>query len=86
MNQHRTWLVSAAILLMSATAGAEKKTDTRAQPRDDYSYSFSDDGLLGGGVDSTVPRILVNPRRSGGTLIRPRTNFVIELLKTVETL
>ena len=86
MNEHRMWLVSVAILFTTATAGAEKKNEPRAQARDDYSYSFSDDGLLGVGLGSTVPRILVHPRRMGGTLIRPRTNFVIELLKTVETL
>ena len=86
MNRHRTWLVSAAILIVPAAAAAEDKHPARAQIPDNYGYTFSDDRLLADGFGPTYPRIAVRSYRGRATLIRPRTAFVIELLKTVETL
>jgi hypothetical protein len=51
-----------------------------------YGYEFSDDPLAAGGFgpnDATI-RVRTGPIRS--TLIRPRTSFVPEMLKSVENL
>jgi hypothetical protein len=52
----------------------------------DYGYEFSDDPLSAGGFgpnDATI-RVRTGPVRT--TLIRPRTSFVPEMLKSVENL
>ena len=45
-----------------------------------------DDKLMDAGQDGTSPMILVRPRSVRMTLIRPRTSFVAEMLKSVEAL
>jgi hypothetical protein len=51
-----------------------------------YIYAFDDDPMQAGGISANFARITVRPRAGGGNLIRPRTQFVMELLKTVESL
>jgi hypothetical protein len=53
---------------------------------DEYGYVFRDDPLAAGGFGDHDVHIPVRRPKFGGTLVRPRTNFVPELLKTVETL
>jgi hypothetical protein len=78
--------MSFVILIVPGAAAAENKHPTREQLLDNYSYAFSDDRLLADGFGPTYRRIDVRPYRGRAALIRPRTAFVIELLKTVETL
>jgi hypothetical protein len=52
----------------------------------DYGYIFEDDPMQAGAMtpDDPLLRVLAHPLKQ--TLIRPRTAFVPELLKTVENL
>ena len=88
MQRHRSYgaLFVLALASTSATASAEKPKDASPARADGYSYTFTDDALLAGATG-----ILGVPIKSRGpgmrqTLIRPRTAFVVELLKSVENL
>ena len=52
----------------------------------DYGYEFSDDPLSAGGFGPNDATIRVRPGPVRTTLIRPRTSFVPEMLKSVENL
>ena len=52
----------------------------------DYGYKFDDDPLSAGGFGPNDARILVRPQAARTTLIRPRTSFVPEMLKSVENI
>jgi len=51
-----------------------------------YGYEFSDDPLNAGGFGPNDATIKVRPRAARTTLIRPRTTFVPEMLKSVENI
>jgi len=51
-----------------------------------YGYSFDDDQLNAGGFGPNDATIRVRPKAARTTLIRPRTSFVPEMLKSVENL
>ena len=51
-----------------------------------YGYTFEDDPLSAGGLDSSTAQIKVRPTGARATLIRPRTSFVAEMLQSVENL
>lgn len=51
-----------------------------------YGYEFSDDPLSAGGFGPNDATIRVRPGPVRTTLIRPRTSFVPEMLKSVENL
>jgi hypothetical protein len=55
-------------------------------PVDNYQYVFTDDPVNAGLFGANEPRIVVRPGAGRGTLIRPRVSFVMEMLKSVETL
>ena len=63
-----------------AAAGGGKKDG------DGYGYEFSDDPLSAGGFGPNDATIRVRPGPVRTTLIRPRTSFVPEMLKSVENL
>ncbi|MCA9621785.1 MAG: hypothetical protein KC731_22330 [Myxococcales bacterium] len=76
-------LAVTAILLTTGNALAQpsaKDTD------DGYGYEFSDDPLTAGGFGPNDATIRVRPGPIRRTLIRPRTTFVPEMLKSVENL
>ena len=52
----------------------------------DYGYEFEDDPLSAGGFGPTDATIRVRPGPVRTTLIRPRTSFVPEMLKSVENI
>ncbi len=64
----------------AAGAGGGKKDG------DGYGYEFSDDPLSAGGFGPNDATIRVRPGPVRTTLIRPRTSFVPEMLKSVENL
>ncbi|MGE0322781.1 MAG: hypothetical protein AB7K71_20955 [Polyangiaceae bacterium] len=84
----RKGLVAAASLLtvvgFSLTASAEVKT---IQGDDqDVAYTFKDDLLnsdVGGPGGGTI---IIRPKAARSTLIRPRVQFITELLKSAENL
>jgi hypothetical protein len=89
MNTHRFAALAAAlgiVLLAPCAVAQDEPTRTSSSSAADYSYRFRDDPLSATGFDATFPRIFVMARADRATLIRPRTAFVVELLKSVETL
>jgi hypothetical protein len=61
---------------------------TAETPNADEAYRvvFDDDPLQAGGLGPIGARIAIMTRAARATLIRPRTAFVVELVKTVEQL
>lgn len=51
-----------------------------------YGYVFRDDPLNADGNGSMAASIIVRPRSGHALLIRPRMQFVTEMLKSVENL
>ena len=68
-----------------AAGGAALQARQRRQGRG-YGYEFSDDPLSAGGFGPNDATIRVRPGPVRTTLIRPRTSFVPEMLKSVENL
>jgi len=83
-----TTLLAAGALLVAADAFAQGvKTTENAKGKDEgYGYEFSDDPLSAGGFGPNDATIRVRPGPVRTTLIRPRTSFVPEMLKSVENL
>ncbi len=87
---------AAAFLLLSsasalaqapgAGAGAAPKASGGGGKDEGYGYEFSDDPLAAGGFGPNDATIRVRPGPVRTTLIRPRTSFVPEMLKSVENL
>jgi hypothetical protein len=80
-------LAGAAILLSSSLVFAQgAKTVEGDSGGDGYGYEFGDDPLTAGGFGPNDATIRVRPGPVRRTLIRPRTSFVPEMLKSVENL
>jgi hypothetical protein len=79
-----------AIVLMSGIAAAQAPAGPPAAPggekKEGYGYEFTDDPLNAGGFGPNDATIRVRPGPVRTTLIRPRTSFVPEMLKSVENL
>jgi hypothetical protein len=67
-------------------AGAITNTGAAAGQQGDYGYKFEDDPLSAGGFGPADATIRVRPGPVRTTLIRPRTSFVPEMLKSVENI
>jgi hypothetical protein len=78
------FVVGAFVVLSASTSFAQgtKASDTK----EGYGYEFSDDPLSAGGFGPNDATIRVRPGPVRTTLIRPRTSFVPEMLKSVENL
>jgi hypothetical protein len=83
-------LLSVPSFAQSAAAGAPAAGDAAgaAKPEggSDYGYKFEDDPLSAGGFGPADATIRVRPGPVRTTLIRPRTSFVPEMLKSVENI
>lgn len=66
--------------------GAGVKSTGSGGKDEGYGYEFSDDPLAAGGFGPNDATIRVRPGPVRTTLIRPRTSFVPEMLKSVENL
>jgi hypothetical protein len=92
MVSMRVRIVSVAIGLAAfAVSGAALAQDKAAagggeKGGDGYGYEFDDDPLAAGGFGPNDATIRVRPRAARTTLIRPRIQFVDEMLKSVENL
>lgn len=89
------FIAAAFLLLSSASAfaqapggggGAAPKATGGGGKDEGYGYEFSDDPLAAGGFGPNDATIRVRPGPVRTTLIRPRTSFVPEMLKSVENL
>lgn len=79
--------VAALALTVSPAAFAQGKAKAKEAKGDDgYGYTFDDDPLNAGGFGPNDATIRVRPRAARTTLIRPRTSFVPEMLKSVENI
>ena len=70
----------------AAAGGAAPKAAGGGGKDEGYGYEFSDDPLAAGGFGPNDATIRVRPGPVRTTLIRPRTSFVPEMLKSVENL
>jgi hypothetical protein len=88
MVSKRVRIVSVAVGLAAFLAsGAALAQDKPAGDKPDgYGYEFDDDPLSAGGFGPNDATIRVRPRAARTTLIRPRIQFVDEMLKSVENL
>ncbi|CAN5492655.1 hypothetical protein BH09MYX1_BH09MYX1_28090 [soil metagenome] len=75
--------VVASMLVVSVASAQDTKA---ADGKDGYGYEFKDDPLSAGGFGPNDATIRVRPGPVRTTLIRPRTSFVPEMLKSVENL
>ncbi len=75
-----------AAFAVSSAAFAQDKAAGGGDKADGYGYEFSDDPLNAGGFGPNDATIKVRPRAARTTLIRPRTTFVPEMLKSVENI
>ena len=82
-------LASALVVLTLSRASFAIEAETTAATAteaDGYSYTFKDDALKAGGLSPTDPRLHVVIHAARSLLIRPRTHFIAEMLKSVENL
>ena len=99
MKRTNKWLVvgSLAAVLLSLSAqsfaqdaagggGAAAAANGASGGDGDYGYKFEDDPLAAGGFGPSDATIRVRPGPVRTTLIRPRTSFVPEMLKSVENI
>ena len=95
MKRFLIGLVGASMLVLSSAsafaqqpgggAGAAKASGGGGK-EEGYGYEFADDPLAAGGFGPNDATIRVRPGPVRTTLIRPRTSFVPEMLKSVENL
>ena len=91
MNRSTRWgvVVVAALtgmLIASEALAQGAKAGGGGKKEEGYGYEFSDDPLNAGGFGPNDATIRVRPGPVRTTLIRPRTSFVPEMLKSVENL
>ncbi len=76
-------MAALGVTLFAAEALAQGKAGKKEEG---YGYDFSDDPLNAGGFGPNDATIRVRPGPVRTTLIRPRTSFVPEMLKSVENI
>jgi hypothetical protein len=93
MHGANKWLLSgviaATLLMLSGSSRAQDAAPPAAGGSGaggDYGYKFEDDPLSAGGFGPSDATIRVRPGPVRTTLIRPRTSFVPEMLKSVENI
>jgi hypothetical protein len=76
----------AAFMASGAALAQDKPAAGGGDKGDGYGYEIDDDPLAAGGFGPSDATIRVRPRAARTTLIRPRIQFVDEMLKSVENL
>lgn len=83
-------IMMGALIVVTATfvasAASAQDKPKASDSKDGYGYEFTDDPLSAGGFGPNDATIRVRPGPVRTTLIRPRTSFVPEMLKSVENL
>jgi hypothetical protein len=83
----KAWISASVVTAVSLLTMVASAQDIQEQKTDDgYGYSFDDDPLNAGGFGPNDATIRVRARAARTTLLRPRTSFVPEMLKSVENL
>jgi len=75
-----------SILILGAAGTASAQAAKESSGGDGYGYEFDDDPLAAAGFGPNDSRIRVRKAATRSTLIKPRTQFINELLKSVENL
>jgi len=81
-----------SVLLLASSAWAQEAPVAKESAAggdkggEGYGYEFSDDPLAAGGFGPNDATIKVRPKAARTTLIRPRTHFIPEMLKSVENI
>jgi hypothetical protein len=78
--------VVVGLFAMAVSSSVFAQSKDMPKNADGYGYTFEDDPLNAGGFGPNDATIRVRPRAARTTLIRPRTSFVPEMLKSVENL
>lgn len=73
-------MVALSIFVSASAALAETPKDKG------YEYRFEDDKLLADNMGATGAKITVRPKAARVTLLRPRVQFIQEMLKSVENM
>lgn len=82
-----SFVAAGVMFLLAAPAMAQDAAPAGGKGEGDgYGYEFEDDPLNAGGFGPNDATIKVRPRAARTTLIRPRTSFVTEMLKSVENI
>ena len=79
-------LLTGAVIFFASSAAFAQDVKSSDGDGDGYGYEFADDPLSAGGFGPNDATIRVRPGPVRRTLIRPRTSFVPEMLKSVENL
>jgi len=74
------------LVAMAVSTAASAQATKESKSDDGYGYTFDDDPLNAGGFGPNDATIRVRARAARTTLIRPRTSFVPEMLKSVENI
>jgi hypothetical protein len=77
-----------SVFMLAAGVLAQEAAPAAAGDKggDGYGYEFDDDPLSAGGFGPNDATIKVRPKAARTTLIRPRTHFIPEMLKSVENI
>ncbi len=78
--------LAASCLTFAVTTSAFAQAARTEDKADGYGYEFDDDPLNAGGFGPNDATIRVRAKAARTTLIRPRTSFVPEMLKSVENI
>lgn len=81
---HFFFAATTTIMLLALPANADERSVDTAQHDDGYGYVFRDDVLSATDHGTNIVPIKVLPRGMRQTLIRPRVQFIAELLQSVE--
>jgi hypothetical protein len=76
-------LIVVSLFIMSTSKAAAQVTKV-TQKDEGYGYEFDDDPLAAGGFGPNDSRIRVRRGVMRTTLIKPRTSFIKELIKSVD--
>ena len=87
-------VLASALTLTSAVAAAQEGAAAATKPTEPlvfgtgatYEVKFDDDPLAALPNDVIIPRITVRGTFGSPLLTRPRTQFVVEMLKSVDTI
>lgn len=82
----RKMTILAALLASFSLFTTAAHADPKKDKNDNYGYTFTDDALLGNDLGAQGGMIKVRPNGVRDRLIRPRVQFVAEMLKSVENL
>jgi hypothetical protein len=86
-SMHKAMGFGAALFgVLLGTAPASAQAGARSDLQDNYSYEFEDEQLLGEGLGTLPTLVGLGVKAARTPLMRPRTQFVTEMLKSIEHL